>query len=284
MAIAQLNLRSDVLGLAVTVRLVLPQPMPGADTGADVPQAPPHGWPVLYLLHGLSDDETGWSRYTGLERYAKGRGLVVVMPSVGRSFYTDMASGLDYWTYLSEELPQTLRGWLNLSTRRQDTFAAGLSMGGYGAFKLALTHPDRFAGAASMSGALDLATACRTETRPPYDREFDWIFGDRHAVGGGPNDLLALAEKLAARDRPRPALYQTCGDADFLFENNLQFRDHLRNLGGGRTWPFEYHEHPGEGHSWSYWDRMLPGVFNWIDRVRTQGPALSQHGSASHGP
>src|SRR5678815_1741952 len=94
-------------------------------------------YPTLYLLHGLSDDHTIWLRRTSIERYSAARNLAVVMPAGARSFYQDMASGPRYWTFLSEELPALCRQWFPLSDDREDNFAAGLSMGGYGALRLA---------------------------------------------------------------------------------------------------------------------------------------------------
>ena len=107
---------------------------------------------MLYLLHGLSDDHTAWLRYTSIERYATARGLAVVMPAVHRSFYADEAHGHAYWHFVSEELPAIVAAFFRLSERREDTFVAGLSMGGYGALKLGLHHPERFAAVASLSG------------------------------------------------------------------------------------------------------------------------------------
>src|SRR5213080_4930690 len=121
--------------------------------------------PVLYLLHGLSDDDTIWLRRTSIERYVAPLGLAVVMPQVHRSFYTDQASGGNYWTFLSEELPELVGTLFRVSQRREDTFVAGLSMGGYGAVKWALRQPDRFAAAASLSGGLDVAALSQVDWR-----------------------------------------------------------------------------------------------------------------------
>ena len=100
------------------------------------------GPPLLYLLHGLSDDHTAWLRYTSIERYAEAAGLAVVMPAAGRSFYADEAHGHRYWTYVCEELPQVVGDFFRVSQRRRRTpTSPGLSMGGYGAMKLALRHP-----------------------------------------------------------------------------------------------------------------------------------------------
>src|SRR5437868_6066068 len=148
MAFFDCHFFSDVLGLTVTAHVLLPQKTErqiGLAGGAKTDG----GFPTLTLLHGLSDDHTIWSRRTSIERYAAARNLAVIMPAAGRSFYQDMASGARYWTFVSEELPAILRHFFPLSEKRADNFVAGLSMGGYGAMRLALAHPERFAAAAS---------------------------------------------------------------------------------------------------------------------------------------
>ena len=135
--------------------------------------------PVLYLLHGLSDDDTIWLRRTSIERYVAPLGLAVVMPQVHRSFYTDEAYGGRYWTFLSEELPALVGSLFRVSSRREDTFVAGLSMGGYGALKWALRQPERFAAAASLSGAVHVAGLRTRRDRPEDPRLLERVFGDR---------------------------------------------------------------------------------------------------------
>jgi putative tributyrin esterase len=155
MAHLRCDFYSEALGLATSMTVLVPQPtrtqirVVGAPSGASPP--------VLYLLHGLSDDDTMWLRSTSIERYVAPLGLAVVMPQVHRSFYADQPDGGRYWTFLSEELPELVGSMFQVSQRRKDTFVAGLSMGGYGAFKWALRHPERFAAAASLSGVLDIA-------------------------------------------------------------------------------------------------------------------------------
>lgn len=256
MALIHCNFFSHILQLMSEVVVILPQPVP-SQPGA-IAKVRQRRYPVLYLLHGLSDDHTVWTRRTNIERYVEGMGLAVVMPAVHRSFYTDMASGFRYWTYISEELPNIMRSLFPLSARREDTFAAGLSMGGYGAFKLALTHPDRFAAAASLSGALDVAANVRAPD-PVWRQEHKGIFGDLRKVKNSANDLLALAGQVAASTGPQPKLYQWCGTEDPLYENNLAFRDHALDLGLDLT----YAEGPGE-HEWGAWDFMIQEVLEWL--------------------
>ena len=155
MAFFDCHFFSDALGLTVSAHVLIPQE---STRQIGMESRPARAaYPTLYLLHGLSDDHTIWMRRTSIERYAAAKNIAVVMPAVGRSFYQDMASGPRYWTYLSEELPRLMRQFFPLSSLREDNFAAGLSMGGYGALRLGLACPERFAAAASLSGALDLA-------------------------------------------------------------------------------------------------------------------------------
>ena len=111
---------------------------------------------VLWLLHGLSDDNTCWQRFSNIERYANDSGTVVVMPDGDRSMYMDNVSGQNYKRFITEELPQYLHFLFGLSEKRENNFIAGLSMGGMGAAKIALANPDKYAGFGSFSGLLDL--------------------------------------------------------------------------------------------------------------------------------
>src|SRR5258706_12077495 len=139
MALVRCDFFSDVLGVSTSMTVLLPESttgqigMGGSGRTGD--------FPTLYLLHGLSDDDTTWVRRTSLERYVAELGIAVVMPHVQRSFYTDEVWGRPYWTFVAEELPRAARGFFRLSALPAETFVAGLSMGGYGAFKLALRHP-----------------------------------------------------------------------------------------------------------------------------------------------
>jgi S-formylglutathione hydrolase FrmB len=256
MALIHCDFFSDVLGLSCSMCAILPQETQSR-IGMDSRSARDRH-PTLWLLHGLSDDHTIWQRRTSIERYVAPLGLAVVMPAVDRSFYTDMARGHRYWTYVSEELPALARSFFPLSDRREDNLVAGLSMGGYGAFKLALRHPDRYAAAASLSGALDVASlAARAEGERRLEHEN--VFGNLDELTGSDNDLFALAERMAQADGPRPKLYQCCGTDDGLLEQNQKFCDHARRLGLDLT----YEEGHG-GHEWAFWDRWIRRVLDWL--------------------
>lgn len=253
MAFIQCNFHSDCLGMAASVNVILPQKS-RTQIGMEGSSSAPEGAPVLYLLHGLSDDHTIWMRRTSIERYAAAYGLAVVMPCVNRSFYNNTPDGMRFWDYVSEELPALLPSFFHVSTKREDTFVAGLSMGGFGAFKLALNHPDRYAAAASLSGSL------RNDWLAENNRAFyDWLFGKPEQFQGSQNDLRTLAERVVASGGPRPKLFQACGTEDFLYNVNTEFRDHLRAIGYEHTWL----EGPGT-HCWEYWDARIQDVLKWL--------------------
>ncbi|MCD9025933.1 alpha/beta hydrolase [Cohnella silvisoli] len=241
MALFQCQFFSETLEISASMNVILPQQKGKL-------------FPTLYLLHGLSDDHTSWCRQTSIERYASAKGIAVVMPAVNRSFYTDMSHGAKYWTFVSEELPELARSFFPLSASREHNFAAGLSMGGYGAMKLGLSFPDRFAAVASLSGALDV-NRLAVET---FSNDIQHIFSDPSTIPGSSADLFALAERVAGSNSS-PLLYQCCGTEDFLYEDNIRFREHCLKL----ELPLVYEEEPGD-HEWGYWDRKIQRVLDWL--------------------
>ncbi|MFH5181494.1 alpha/beta hydrolase [Paenibacillus sp. TAB 01] len=269
MAFMDCHFFSETLGVSASMYVILPQPAAGQIGMKSNVVGKKH--PTLYLLHGLSDDHTIWMRRTSIERYAAERGLAVVMPAVNRSFYTDMAHGYRYWSFVSQELPALARSFFPLSEEREDNFAAGLSMGGYGALKLVLSCPDQFAAGASLSGVMDVAET--VTRRDPV--EFSNVFGDLAQLAGSRNDLFRLAEDTASGSAPLPKLYQCCGTEDSLYQGNVRFRDHCRQLGLDLT----YEEEPGT-HEWGYWDRKIQSVLQWLP-IRQQ-PSLTSGGGEEH--
>ena len=250
MALLRCDFFSESLSLSTSMTVVLPQ---RTTTQIGMTGSVREGaHPTLYLLHGLSDDDTTWLRRTSIERYVAQLGLAVVMPQVHRSFYTDEAQGNAYWTFVCEELPRVAGSFFRLSQARQDTFVAGLSMGGYGAFKLALRRPERFAAAASLSGVLDVAFRERQGDREP---EFGRIFGA--SCAGTDDDLLHLLGRCDPTQLPE--LYLCCGTEDALLEDNHRFTD----AAGRRGVPVTTSFGPGE-HDWAYWDAQIQEVLAWL--------------------
>ncbi|MFF5294589.1 alpha/beta hydrolase [Paractinoplanes globisporus] len=243
MALIRVDFAAETLELDTSMTVVLPQ------QGASPT-------PVLYLLHGLTDDDTAWTRFTSIERYASEKGLAVVMPQVHRSFYANEAYGMRFWDFLTEELPATVERFFNVSTRRADTFVAGLSMGGYGALKWALREPHRFAAAASLSGAVDLAYIQEFDLRPHIRALVSRVFPDRK-VAGGDEDLLHLVKTADPDALPR--LLLRCGTEDHLVKQNERFVTACTAAGVKLDAEFG----PGE-HEWGYWDAQIQVALDFM--------------------
>lgn len=232
MAFATIHYSSRALSKQSTFHAILPE-------GANL--APP--WAVFYLLHGLSDDHTIWTRRTSIERYVGGLPLVVIMPDGGRGWYTNAAEGFKYEDDLIQDIVGFVDRTFPVKAEKSGRAIGGLSMGGYGAVKLGLKHPGLFGSINSHSGAVGIF---RDEERTrQLSPEFQRIFGEDGR--GGPEDPFTIVEQMDHGLIPPMRL--DCGTDDFLLEQNRSFHAHLDGL----HIPHEYEEFPG-GHTWDYWD------------------------------
>lgn len=221
--------------------------------------------PTLYLLHGLSDDYTAWMRNTRIEQYARQYYVAVVMPAVNRSFYTDMAHGAKYWSFVSEELPSIMEAYFSLSKAREDRFAAGLSMGGYGAMKLGLLMPDRYAAIAALSAPLMMQESYHRDGKDEsWFQEMDNIFGDEERLREGDGNLMRLAKKIDPKTAP--SMYAACGTADFLFEANEAFMAAFQ-----KKLSIQYSTQQGAAHTWDFWDTQIREVLGWLPLTKLEG-------------
>ena len=253
MAFLELHCFSQTLNVAVSINVILPEAAQGIGVAAGTPEALPR---VLYLLHGYSDDHTIWQRRTSVERYAASRNLAVIMPGVNHSFYLNEWQGERYWDFVSQELPLLVQRFFRVSTAPEDTFVAGLSMGGYGAMRLALTYPERFAAAATFSGAVDLVRRVKDSGKQGH-AGITRLFEHPEAVKGSDADLFALMKKNAKAPH-KPRILVACGDADFIFADSKKFFPALQKAGWDAAWS----EKPDTGHVWSYWDEMIEVFIN----------------------
>jgi S-formylglutathione hydrolase FrmB len=220
---------SDALAMQTSANIILPSPsLPGP-------------YSVMFLLHGLADDHTIWCRRTSIERYVADLPLIVVMPNGGRGFYCDAVEGFQYATAIGTELPKIIQTFFPTTDK---WCVAGLSMGGYGAARLALDHPRLFRSATSLSGALGFGHL-EFHRDPVFTAEFLRVTGPKPP--GGKDDLYA--KFLALDPADRPALRIDCGTEDFLLDQNRDYHAFLTEQG----FEHEYEEHPG-AHTWEYWD------------------------------
>lgn len=239
MALFDISFSSWTLGHGTRVKVILPD--------CDRYEKPVRN---LYLLHGLSDCETTWTRRTSIERYADRYGIAVIMPDAGKSFYTNMAHGDRYYSYITEELPVRMKMFFNLSDKREDNFLAGNSMGGYGALKIALREKGKFAAVAGLSPCTDVKIK-------RFEDVMVNVFGEELSVPDS-DDLFCLAQ-TAKNDPQKPRIYTAIGESDFLYEENLRFGKTLRDCG----FDFTHEEAPGD-HCWDFWDVYIQKALDWM--------------------
>ena len=237
-----MNFLSSELGKNTQVNIILPHQ---TDEGKKCK--------TLWLLHGLKGDHTSWLRNTNIERYASKHNLCVIMPNVDRSWYTNTKYGLNYLNYITKELPEVCRrNFSVMSDRPEDNIIAGLSMGGYGAFKAALTCPDQYGYCISLSGAVDVTRKGRPCNLPEWQSIFGFEIESPLVLHGGRHDLFRLAKENKEKGVSFPRIYMWCGEADSLIEVNRSFSAHLTALSVAHR--FEQSE--GD-HIWGFWDKHI---------------------------
>lgn len=267
MAYIQCSFYSQSLKSGTTIGVILPSPDSNDIFGSgDLSYfSPGIRFQTLYLFHGAYGDYSDWTRNTSIERYAQEHRIAVVMPSVGNSFYQDMYQGEPYLTFVSEELPRFVQTLFPLSSAREDNFTAGLSMGGYGALYVALSKPEQYAAAASLSGAIDLVSLAKNDASEAggHPFAFERIFQDYKHLEGTQADIFHLISRNRAANRPETKLFVCCGTEDFLYPLHLSAKQTLTKLGAN----VHFEEHPGT-HNWQYWDAHIQRALDWLPLKR----------------
>lgn len=248
MALLTCEIYSNALRMPTSVTVILPHDE----------MKPNESIRTLYLLHGRSHNHSVWQRYTSLERYCQSKPVAVIMPEVNRSFYINMVYGVDYFTYITEELPALCESMFHIGTTAEHRYIAGMSMGGYGCLKAALSKPEFYHGCAAVSAVTDIIQHIEdTPAETPKGREFSGIFGEDRLVSSK-DDLYFLA-KQAKQNGIVPQLYFACGAEDHLNQEGAIFRKFLSD----QSISFIYEEWPGI-HDWNFWDQALPKVLDFI--------------------
>ena len=209
-------------------------------------------YPVLYLLHGLGGDYTDWTTRSNVAEYSRTLPLIIVMPDGNNAWYTNSGEGA-YETYLLSDLQADVVKKYRTVNSRYGRAIAGLSMGGYGALKMALKRPGAFSVAASFSGAFGATRPGELERLISKDEaaRLERIFGPAGSDTRKANDLFTLAASV--KPGGAPYLYLDCGIGDTsLIAANREVVAALHKTGAA----YEYHEIAG-GHAWDYWDRRI---------------------------
>ena len=247
------NFLSYSLNRAVDITVVLPSvTCPEALGMGDSPATHqlPAKFPVVYLLHGFANNHAQWTGYTNVELYAEERRIAIVNISAENKAYAKVGAD-DFKRFVSEELPEFVCNYFPISREPEETYIAGLSMGGYGALMHGLTHPERYRAIGAFSAGLSINPAVfasdpmgePSKPAPEYD-------------------VHALAKGVAESGASFPVIYSACGMDDFLFAPNQAFAAELAELGADITWK----EVPGFGHEWRFWDQQVEQFLDWIPR------------------
>ncbi len=256
MAFISSNFYSAALGQEVDLEIYLPNDYTNK-TSISQPQA------VIYFLHGLSRSQKYFKELSATNRYARDNQLAVVYISAPQSWYSDMVHGMKYYTYITEELPKLLKSMYGLEFPREKTFLAGLSMGGYGTWKIGLSRPDMFSAIAPMSAPCDMKTVAEMiKKRKAAGADTSGFSSFFSAFGDDMNikdedDIFCLLEKvskLPAEQQPR--IRSMCGKQDELisiYKQNVKLDEFAKTLplADYKFWRWD------GAHEYSFWDRAI---------------------------
>ena len=212
---------------------------------------------TLYLLHGLLGDCSDWVNGTRIRRWAEEKNLAVVMPSGDNAFYIDYpGTKNNYSDFIGKELVEVTRNMFPLSDKRDDTYIAGLSMGGYGALRNGIVYSDTFSHVAGLSSAAHLFDGKEHDAMLMDEKA---IFGDIEKAAKTDLNPTVAFDNLLKENRPAPKLYISCGTEDGLFDANVDFKNYLVGKGADVTWDEEK-----RGHDWDFWDSQIKKVLDWL--------------------
>ena len=256
MALLHVNLFSDSLKRTIPIHVILPADKVGPNGLMPIPEK---GCKTLYLLHGLFGNYTDWLYNTRVKQWAEERNLAVVMPAGDNSFYIDRPfPGNQYGQFVGQELVELTRRMFPLSRQREDTFIAGLSMGGYGAIRNGLVYAENFGCIAGFSSAVHILEQ-PPETPGRVIMSEDSVFGDfAEAAKSNKNPRVALLN-LLREGRPIPNIYMSCGLQDSLLTANRTLRDYFTEKGVELT----YVEKDGD-HNWDFWNDQIRAILDWL--------------------
>lgn len=246
------NVISYILKRTVDITVIVPSPtIPESMEASGITpcHTPKEKYPVLYLLHGFGNNHATWTGYTNVELYAEERNIAVVMISAENKSYVNNESGDHFYDFIEKELPEFICGMFPISDDPRNTYIAGLSMGGFGTLVHALNRPDQFAALGTFSAAISLNPATLSgEKEKPMNPMFD---------------PLSLAKKIHKNGGKFPKSYIACGEADFLYEANVVFKDQLIEMDADVTWVTL----PVYGHEWRFWNLQIEAFLDWIPRT-----------------
>ena len=256
------SMRSEILQMDRKFAIYLP---PGYDSSS-------RRYPVLYLLHGAGDDQTGWVQFGEVQAIADkaikenlATPMIIVMPdakSVRQGYFNDINGTYRYEDYFFKELIPYIEKNYRVRAEKEFRAVAGLSMGGGGSFIYALHHPEMFSSACPLSAGIrstdpEVAAKQEVEKNSNISMEDALKYYQSYQAHWLINNATDAQKKAYSSVR----WYIDCGDDDFLYEGNSLIHVEMRR----KEIPHEYRVRDG-GHTWSYWRSALPTVLEFVSK------------------
>ena len=256
------SMRSEILQMDRKFAIYLP---PGYDSSS-------RRYPVLYLLHGAGDDQTGWVQFGEVQAIADkaikenlATPMIIVMPdakSVRQGYFNDINGTYRYEDYFFKELIPYIEKNYRVRAEKEFRAVAGLSMGGGGSFIYALHHPEMFSSACPLSAGIrstdpEVTAKQEVEKNSNINMEDALKYYQSYQAHWLINNATDAQKKAYSSVR----WYIDCGDDDFLYEGNSLIHIEMRR----KEIPHEYRVRDG-GHTWSYWRSALPTVLEFVSK------------------
>lgn len=214
-------------------------------------------FPTVYFLHGAWDNGSQWIENTGILRLCQQAGFAAVIPSVGNSFYANGRDGLQWEDFFFEELLGFVRAIFPLSDKKEDNFACGVSMGGYGVFKAVFKHPEVFSRCACLSPVVDIAWATRLVRK--IGMNTDYTLGNWKELKGSEYDLVKILSDAQENSDQFAKILTIIGTGDYMMEANRSFHQILEEM----KIPHKYIEYEGK-HDWQFWDEHMKECIDFL--------------------
>lgn len=261
--IQEKTVKSTILNRNVNYTLYLP---------ADYEQSQ-RTYPVVYLLHGYTDDNTAWLQFGEVNRYADKAiadgtipPMIIVMPDADSSFYINSYDGKEKYEdfFIKEFMPAIEKTW-RIKSEKRFRGVAGLSMGGYGTLIYALKYPDLFVAAAPLSAAVFADDDITTFPENTWDKTFGQLYGrglkakERLSKAWYDNSIPKLVETKSADELKKVRYWIDCGDDDFLIKGNCNLHIQLTE----KNVPHEFRVRDGV-HNWVYWRTGIVDALKFI--------------------
>lgn len=262
MAVFNCHFQPRTLGMSTTFRMIIPMytlPSETNQTRLKEYYSQLSKLPVLWLLHGGGGYSSEWLYNSAIQLYAEKYHCAVIMPDAQSSLYTNMEYGPRWEDHIAMALPEYIYKNFPISSAREDNYIAGMSMGGYGALRIALKYPEQYCAVAAMASAVGLPLRyAENKLSDDFDAVMHAVLGDKDAISGSDYDLYSLVDQYCKQEN-KLKLYLCAGRNDHTYEDNIELRDYLTKIDVKYTWVEN-----DDAHTWDSWNTYLPQVMEWM--------------------